>query len=202
MDPISASVMFTGISSAFQFADIAFRIAEVGSENEVFVRTIHVVRDDLNEVERLLSVKSIETKLARIPEKLPWIRGTITNTKTALNHIGKAVERARAEQQATGSIRFETRVRWILNDHEKILNRTNELSTCHRQLSSVLSYLLRLEDVTFSMESLAVQDDTYFDDIISRHRRSVLKPSEHGMLSQSKCPQDLRTCLHPEPTIS
>ncbi|KAF2621825.1 hypothetical protein BU25DRAFT_415829 [Macroventuria anomochaeta] len=185
MEPFSASAVFASIGSAFKFADLAVRIAEVGSENEVFVRTIHVVREDLNEVNRLLSTESIQRKLASIPGKLPWIKGAVTNTKTALNDIGQAVERARAEKQATGSIRFETRVRWVFNDHEKIINRTSELSICHQQLSNVLGYLIRLEDVPDRVEPPAYQDITYFDDVVTRHRgRGALASPEHRMLSQ------------------
>jgi hypothetical protein len=191
MEPFSASVIFASISSAYKFADLAVRLAEVGSENEVFVRTIHVVREDLNEVSRLLSIESIRGKLAIIPGKLPWIRGAVTNTNTALNDIGKAIERVRVERQATGSVKFETRVRWVLNDHEKILNRTSELSTCHQQLSNVLNYLIRLEDIPVSVEPPVYHDVTYFDDLITRHRgRTFSKSPERVMHSQSKCLRD------------
>ncbi|KAH7394394.1 hypothetical protein BKA66DRAFT_438745 [Pyrenochaeta sp. MPI-SDFR-AT-0127] len=174
-EPFSAGAIFASVGSAFKFADLAVRIAEVGSENEVFVRTIHVVRDDLNEVERLLKAASVQRKLASTPGKLPWVRSAINNTKSALNEIGKWVERARAEQQSTGSIQFNTRVRWVFNDHEKILNRKAELMTCHQQLSNVLSYLIRLEDVPTSTEPPTYQDTTYFDDIISRHNRKSVR---------------------------
>ncbi|KAK7177765.1 hypothetical protein PSPO01_16186 [Paraphaeosphaeria sporulosa] len=185
MEPFSAGVVFASIGSAFKFADLAVRFAEVGSENEVFVRTIHVVREDLNEVNRLLSLESIREKLASNPGKLSWIRSAVTNTKTALNDIGKAIERVRAEKQATGSVKFETRVRWVFSDHEKILNRTSELRTCHQQLSSALSYLAPLEGILHSVEPPAYHDATYFDDIITRHRgRMPLKPSEHVIQNQ------------------
>lgn len=196
MEPISASVVFASIGSAYKFADLAIRLAEVGSENEVFVRTIHVVREDLNEVSRLLSIESIRGKLASIPGKLPWIRGAVTNTKTALNDIGKAIERVRVEKQATGSVKFETRVRWVFNDHEKILNRTSELTICHQQLSNVLSYLVRLEDIPVSAEPPVYHDATYFDDLITRHRRRTFsKSSENVAHSQSKYRRDLCICL-------
>jgi hypothetical protein len=68
MDPLSAG-MFASIGSAFKFADVAVRIAEVGSENAVFVRTIYVVRSDLEEVERLLSLEPVRKKLAATPGK-------------------------------------------------------------------------------------------------------------------------------------
>ncbi|KAH7088372.1 hypothetical protein FB567DRAFT_628101 [Paraphoma chrysanthemicola] len=179
-EPFSLGAIFASVGSAFKFADLAVRVAEVGSENEVFVRTIRVVRDDLNEVERLLSNDSVHRKVTGIPGKLPWIKGAIINTKSALNEIGKWVEHARAEQESTGSIRFETRIRWVFNDHEKLLNRKTELSTCHQQLSNVLTYLLRLEDVPTTAEPPEYIEATFFDDILSRHKRKTVASASDG----------------------
>jgi hypothetical protein len=177
IDPLSAG-LFTSIGSAFKFADIALRIAEVGSENAVFVRAIQVVRSDLEEVERLLSVESVQRKLTGTPGKLPWIRTAIHNTRCTLNEIGKWIERARVEQETTGSIRFETRIRWVFSDHEKLLNRKTELSTCHQQLSNVLGYLMSLEVVPTDSALLEHENTSYFDDILSRHRKSRPKVSK------------------------
>lgn len=200
MDPLSAGV-FASIGSAFKFADVAVRIAEVGSENAVFVRAICVVRSDLEEVERLLSLESVLIKLNGTPGKLPWVKVAIQNTRCALNEIGKWVERARVEQETTGSIKFDTRVRWVFNDHEKLLNRKTELSTCHQQLSNVLGYLTGLEDMPVKTVTLECEDTSYLDDILSRHRRSsrpqtskakpeVLSSSKHVGL------QNICTCVY------
>lgn len=170
MDPFSAG-MFASIGSAFKFADVAVRIAEVGSENAVFVRTIYVVRSDLEEVERLLSLESVQKKITATPGKLPWIKTAIHNTRYALNEIGKWVERARVEQESTGSIKFDTRVRWVFSDHEKLLNRKTELSTCHQQLSNILGYLIGLEVAPAHPVVQEYEDTTYFDDLLARHRR-------------------------------
>ncbi|UPX13348.1 uncharacterized protein EKO05_0003861 [Ascochyta rabiei] len=171
VDPFSAG-MFASIGSALKFADVAVRIAEVGSENAVFVRTIQIVRSDLEEVERLLSAKTVQLRLAATPGKLPWVKTAINNTRCALNNIGKWVERARVEQESTGSIRFETRVRWVFNDHEKLVNRQAELFTCHQQLSNVLGYLVRLEDVPTSPVPSEYGSAACFDEILSRHRKT------------------------------
>ncbi|XPS80104.1 hypothetical protein M3J07_012091 [Ascochyta lentis] len=171
MDPFSAG-MFASIGSAFKFADIAVRIAEVGSENAVFVRAIQIVRSDLEEVERLLIVTSVQARLAATPGKLPWVKTAINNTRCALNDIGKWVERARVEQETTGSVRFETRVRWIFNDHEKLVNRQAELSTCHQQLSNVLGYLVCMENLPTSPVPREYGSVDCFDDILSRHQRT------------------------------
>ena len=171
MEPVSAGAIFAGINSCLKFAEYAVRIAKVGTENEVFVRTIQVVRSDLSEVERLLGVKSVQSKLISIPAKLKWIQSSIHSTKSALNDIGMWVERARVDQQATGSVKFETRVRWVFNDHEKLINRQNELSTCHQQLSNVLSFLIPLEEVTVTADPPTYADTIIFDDIISPRQK-------------------------------
>lgn len=194
MDPFSAG-MFASIGSAFKFADVAVRIAEVGSENAVFVRTIYVVRSDLEEVERLLSLELVKRKLAATPGKLPWIKNAINNTRSALNGIGKWVERARVEQESTGSIKFDTRVRWVFNDHEKLLNRKTELSTCHQQLSNILGYLIGLEVAPIHSAPQEFADATHFDDILARHRRTNrLQAPTKDIGFQSKCTRQLTHC--------
>lgn len=183
MDPLSAGI-FASIGSAFKFADVAIRIAEVGSENAVFVRTIYVVRSDLEEVERLLSLESVRNKLTATSGKLPWIKTAIHNTKYALNEIGRWVERARVEQESTGSIKFDTRVRWVFSDHEKLLNRKTELSTCHQQLSNILGFLTGLEVAPSHPAPQECEDTTYFDDILARHRRRNTPKSRTTELNQ------------------
>lgn len=171
MEPISATAVFACINTCFKFAEYAVRVAEVGTENEVFVRTIQVVRNDLNETERLLLTKSIQAKLISTPYKLQWIKNSVHSTKSALNEIGRWVEKARGEQHATGSIKFETRVRWVFNDHEKLINRQHELSMCHQQLSNVLNYLIPLEEPEVTAEPPTYDNTTCFDDLLSPRQR-------------------------------
>lgn len=175
MEPFSISAIFAGISVAFQFADYAIRIAEVGSANEVFVRTIQIVRNDLNEAQRLLSLQSIQQKLISTPSKLGWIEHAIQSARTALYEIGKWVERPRQDKQATGTIKFETRVRWVFHDHKKILNHQTELSACHQQLSNVLAFLTPLEDAKDGPDPPYYGDVTFFDDLISPRQLRMQK---------------------------
>lgn len=173
------AAILTGIHTAFKFADFAVRIAEVGTENEVFVRTIRVVREDLREVERLLSDESICSRLASTAGRLSWVKGAIDSTKIALNDIGKWVERARVDQEATGSVRFETRVRWVFNDRERLLNRKSELRACHQQLSTVLTYLLRLDEVPRVPVPPTYTETILFSDILSpRQRRNNMATAQ------------------------
>ncbi|KAI8933609.1 hypothetical protein NX059_009337 [Plenodomus lindquistii] len=173
-EPFTLSTVFASVGSALKVADVAVRIAEVGSENDVFVRMIHNVRDSLAEVERLLNSGSVRTKLAETPAKVPWIQRTINSSRSALNDIGRWVERARAEQQSTGSIQFTTRVRWILNDHEKLVNRTAELNTCHQQLSTVLNYLTPLESAPSGKLKPVLDHGVDLNEIFSKHRRRTI----------------------------
>lgn len=190
MDLSAASTIFSGISAAFKFADFAIRLAEVGSENEVFVRTIQVVRNDLHEVERLLQVKVVQQKLISVPAKFSWIRSAITSTKKALHEIGKWVERARVDQEAIGSVKFETRVRWVFNDHEKLLNRKTELFICHQQLSNVLSFLVPLEKIPATSEPPTYHDVVRFEDLLSPH--SLRQAKSYTSISQRRSADEYR----------
>ncbi|KAF2794197.1 hypothetical protein K505DRAFT_219621, partial [Melanomma pulvis-pyrius CBS 109.77] len=166
----SFSVFFSRLNSLFTSADFVVRVGEVGPENEVFVRTIQVVRNDLNETQRLLGVKSIQKKLISTPSKLEWIKGAIYSTKSALNDIGKWVERARVDQQAIGKVKSDKKARYVFNDHEKLLDRKTELSACHQQLSNVLSFLVPLEEVPVSVGPPTYHATTFFDDVLPTRR--------------------------------
>jgi hypothetical protein len=175
-DPVTP-VVFSFITAAFKLADFAAGFCQVGSENEVFVRTIQNVKRDLEETERLLTVASVKSSLISTPGKIPWIKDIILSTKRSLDDIGRWVDRARADKVGFGSVSFETRVRWVFNDREKMMVRRMELATCHQALSNALIYLAPLEK-TASLpvsEPPMYDDATSFDDLLSpRQRRKVL----------------------------
>ncbi|KAF1831723.1 hypothetical protein BDW02DRAFT_40101 [Decorospora gaudefroyi] len=199
MEPFSSSAIFAGIHSAFRFAEFAVRIAEVGTENEVFVRTIQVVRNDLNEAQRLISVQSVQKKLIGNPAKLDWIKAAIHSSRNALYEIGRWVERARVDQQATGTVRWDTRVRWVFNDHEKLLNRQTELSTCHQQLSNVLAYLTPLEEIVIPSKPSIFDHTTDFENLVSPwQRRKQSLPKSYDMGSK----ENRSTCIPKSSEVS
>ncbi|KAG4411344.1 hypothetical protein IFR04_015530 [Cadophora malorum] len=145
MADLGAGAIFGAINTAFKFSEFAIELAEVGSENNVFVRTIQRVRLDLNEAERLLRVPAIRASLENNPQKSFWIQQAIHSTKSALNDIGLFVERVRSDQDRDETVSFINRVRWVLNDHGKLENRRSELATCHQSLATVLSTLHPVE---------------------------------------------------------
>jgi len=136
------------------------------------LRTIRIVRNDLSEVERLVAVGSVRTKLAQTPERSPWIRSCIENTTSALEEIGRWVDCGSVEQHRN-VLDQSQKLRHILKDRERLADRKSELMVCHQQLSNVLSFLNRLEDLPSTRALPTYQDTTYFDDIVSRHRRST-----------------------------
>ncbi|KAH7393259.1 hypothetical protein BKA64DRAFT_675675 [Cadophora sp. MPI-SDFR-AT-0126] len=145
MADLGAGAIFGAINTAFKFSEFAIELAEVGSENNVFVRTIQRVRLDLNEAERLLRVPAIRASLENNPQKSFWIQHAIHSTKNALNDIGLFVERVRSDQDRDETVSFINRVRWVLNDHGKLENRRSELATCHQTLTTVLNTLHPVE---------------------------------------------------------
>jgi hypothetical protein len=174
-EPISAAGAFAFLNSCFKLAEYAVKLYGVESENGVFVRLIQRVRLDLEETQRLLSVPSVKTKLISTPEKLPWIKGSVLSTKAALNEIGRWVERVRAEKQGFGNVSFETRVRWVFNDQEKLVTRSMELRTSHQTLSTVLAYLTPLEqsDAAMGADPPKYNDVTFFDDLLSPRQKRM-----------------------------
>lgn len=177
------ATVFAFLNSAIKFSEVALKLCSVGSENAVFVRLILRVRNDLEEVERLISTPIVKKKLISTPGKLPWIKGVVFSTKSALNDIGQWVDRVRTDKEGYGSISFENRVRWVFKDHEKLTNRSLELSTNHQSLSNVLQYVMPLErddspQINNEREPSppTYHDATYLDEIMpisSRQRRQV-----------------------------
>lgn len=186
MEPISIGAILAGISGAFRLADYAIRIAEAGSASEPFVRAVQIVQNDLEEAKRLLSLQPIQEKLLTTHAKLSWIEETIESARTALYEIGKWVGRPKNDKETTGSIRFQTRVRWAFYDHNKILNHQTELFTCHQQLSNILAYLEPLEDATISPDPPYYEDVAFFDDLVfprqRRRQRTMQAPVQKHQL--------------------
>ncbi|PVH94913.1 hypothetical protein DM02DRAFT_675864 [Periconia macrospinosa] len=199
MDPFTAagSVPFAGIASCFKLAEFAVNLAEVGAESQVFIRLIQIVRIDLLETERLLSIPTIREKLERIPHKLEWARSAIHNTKFALSEIGRLVEDARVDQQAKGTVQFSTRVRWVLQDHSKIMNRQAELSACHQQLSNVLQHLAPLELHSTQTAPVStkqeLQDKPYHAVIAPRQRRKSQLLKQKSMITITDTAENAKT---------
>lgn len=185
MDPFTAagSIPFAGIASCFKLAEFALSLADVGPESQVFIRLIQIVRIDLLETERLLSTPAIRERLDRIPHKLEWARGAIHNTKFALNEIGKLVENARVEKQTKGTVQFSTRVRWVLQDHSKIMNRQAELSACHQQLSNVLQQLASLELHSTQLTLLSPEHNQPYHAVIAPRERRKSPLSKQKSMS-------------------
>ena len=186
-DPISTAAVFAFLNSAFKFSEYAVKLYSVDSENGVFVRMIQRVRLDLEETERLVHSPSVKSKLITTPGKLPWIKGVILSTKSALNEIGRWVERVRSDKEGYGRISWENRVRWVFNDNDKLVNRRMELGTCHQALSTVLAYLTPLEQAAtpLTAEPPEYRDATFLDDLLSpRQRRKVrdLEKRDEGII--------------------
>jgi len=182
-DPI-----FGFINVAFKLGELAVSIAGVGGENAVFVRMINRVRRDMDEAERLIRVPAVLAKLVATPEKLPWIKDVILSTKHALNDIGKWVDRARAEKLGLGSVTFETRIRWVFNDHQAVVARKEELAACHQSLSTALNILHMLEPTkpTDDFEPPQYTDVTSLDELLSpRQRRKISKPTIAPSLAEA-----------------
>jgi hypothetical protein len=151
--------IFSAINSLIKACEIAYKLAEVSDESAVFVRNILRVRDDLQETERLIFCPQIKAQLHDLPDKRRWINDVLRDTKEALNEVGKYVERARSDKERDGTVSLITRWQWVMSDHDKLNNRREQLSTCHRSLGMVLSFLIPLEAEQPATSSKKTLDD-------------------------------------------
>ncbi|KAF2473534.1 uncharacterized protein BDR25DRAFT_352029 [Lindgomyces ingoldianus] len=170
------------LNTTINFAELLIHTIRVSTGDDIFVRSIQIMRNDLNEVERLLGNESVRRKLTAVPRKLEWIRGAITNTKLTFNAITQCAQSACVDQQVTKSIRPDPRLR------ERLINRQTELSTCHQQISNVLNFLNPLEEIPVSSDPPTYHDTTYFDDILSpqQNREGMMKSGQTSKSQQAK----------------
>jgi hypothetical protein len=187
-DPLSITAVFAFMNSALKFSELAVKLYAVETENGVFVRLIQTVRRDLEETERLLGVPSVRTQLISTPAKVPWIKSVIFSTKSSLNEIGRWVERVRGDKEGYGRVSLENKIRWVFNDHDKLVNRHMELASSHQALSTVLIYLTPLEKGIISNEDQPpdYKDATFLDDYTSPAQRRLRVRS-----LQKKTPEEM-----------
>lgn len=169
-------VPFSAIGTCFKLAEFGYHLAEVGPESQVFIRLIKVVRTDLQETERLLSVPTVRKRVERTPHKIEWIKTALHNVRFALNEIGRWVEDARVDKQSKGSVQLQTRLRWVFQDHAKVTSRSTELSVCHSQLSNVLAYLVPLEEETVEVVSLSETGEKSIHVVVAPRQRRKSRP--------------------------
>lgn len=177
MDPLSAvASIASSIGSAFKFIEVASHVFDVETDNTVFISTIEGVCLTLHEVERMLQLEVVQKRLTATPERLTFIQEVINGTVNVLFEIAKRVERVRVEKETTGSIRLDTRLRWVLSDHEKLKGRQTQLLTYHQNLSSVLT-ILSLEVGLNSPATLNRESTTCLDEISLNRIRDMIKES-------------------------
>jgi hypothetical protein len=197
-DPLGTGIDFAYMNSAYRLSECAIKFHSVESENGVFVSMIQRVRLDVEETERLLCIPSVKATLISTPAKLPWIRETVISAKTALNEIGRWVERVRVEREGYGKVSLETRTRWVFNDYEKIVNRTMELNTSHRALSIVLAYLVPLEQAETPEDPTPPLYDnaTFFDDFLSPRQKRKVRDMKRRLLEEKKGNETFEEGVH------
>ena len=127
------------------------RLHDVGSENAVYVGLVDRVRLDLAETDRLLHLPEVKFSLSKSPEKVAWIRKTITGVRIAIEQMGKYTGRVSADLERGKHVKLRHRIRWVLDEHEKLAHRQLLLATSHQGLLEVLGFLATLEPLACCM---------------------------------------------------
>ncbi|QDS76181.1 hypothetical protein FKW77_008048 [Venturia effusa] len=140
------SVVAAGYKSA-EFLIQAKKLTDVGHENALYCRIIERVRLDLKETDRLLKLPEVKHAMQNAPEKLAWIKRTITALKDALKEMDKYVYRVASDKSRGKAIGWRHRFRWVLDDSEKAARCRGEVGICHEGLLEVLSLLSSFEDL-------------------------------------------------------
>ncbi|KAF2180598.1 hypothetical protein K469DRAFT_672591 [Zopfia rhizophila CBS 207.26] len=147
---LSLGAAASAVGGAYKFGEFlnnVKRLHDVGPSNAVYVRLINRVRYDLDEVQRLLTVREVKDALAANPPKAKWVYGSIRDVRGALENITPLTERVAGDIENGRRVGLRHRLRWTLDEKEKLQNRELELNTVHGSLCEVLGWLTSLEPV-------------------------------------------------------
>lgn len=135
-----------------EFTTKVKKLHDVGSENAVFVRLLANVRADVRETERLLHLREVKAAMATNPEKVRWIRETISRMRTVMEEMARHTERVEGDMERRkwgwfggAHVGFRHRLRWLLDEYEKLVHRRMELAMAHQSLLAVMEFLGQFE---------------------------------------------------------
>jgi hypothetical protein len=173
---LSAGAVISVVAGAYKVGEAVLhlrRLHAVGKENDVFVRMVERVRLDLAEVDRLLALPEVKLALSRSPEKVQWIKRTITTLRVAMEEKAKYTESVRKAVEGGRILGLRKRIWWVLEEHEKLVNRRMELAMCHLGLLQVLAFLAPLEPLACCQpESMYRANEKFYreaDEMIRYH---------------------------------
>ncbi|KAF1988957.1 hypothetical protein K402DRAFT_461397 [Aulographum hederae CBS 113979] len=161
-EAIGIGAVISAIAGSYKFSEFAVKLKkleEVRSQNETYIRLCERVRLDLAETDRLLKLPAIKKALSRNPEKVNWIESSIVDTRESLERIESVTGRvAKDSKGGHGRISLWHRLRWVLDENGKVVNRRMELATCHQTLSQVLGFLASLEPLACCLPEEAANE--------------------------------------------
>jgi hypothetical protein len=145
---LSLGAVVSAIAGGYKFAEFlvkAKKLHEVAGENAVFVRIIQRVQVDLIETDRLLALPEVKRALSKSPQKVTWIRKTISALRESLEEMAGFTEHVQRDVDRGRRVGLRNRLRWVLDEHEKLVHARMEVAMNHLGLIQVLGFLSALE---------------------------------------------------------
>jgi hypothetical protein len=145
---LSLGAVASAAAGGYKIAEFlvhAKKLKEVTSENKVFVRLVERVQLDLAEVDRLLKLPAIKHSLRRNPKKVAWIKNTVTAMDMALEQLASYSGTVANDTRGGRHAGLWTRMKWVLDEHEKLVHRQMEVNLSHQGIVAVLQFLGALE---------------------------------------------------------
>jgi hypothetical protein len=145
---LSLGAVASAAAGGYKIAEFlvhAKKLKEVTSENKVFVRLVERVQLDLAEVDRLLKLPAIKHSLRRNPRKVAWIKNTVTAMDMALEQLAQYSGTVAKDTLGGRHAGLWTRMKWVLDEHEKLVHRQMEVNLSHQGIVAVLQFLGGLE---------------------------------------------------------
>jgi hypothetical protein len=145
---LSLGAVASAAAGGYKIAEFlvhAKKLHEVNSENKVFVRLIERVRLDLAEVDRLLKLPAVKHSLRNNPKKVAWIRNSVRAMNMALEQLAEFSGGVDSDTKGGKHAGLWTRMKWVMDEHEKLVHRQMEVNLSHQGIIAVLQFLGALE---------------------------------------------------------
>jgi len=130
------------ITQAFAGISTAVKLAESGLQNDIpadcriFLALIKAVETDIR---RALDIQpDVSSLLLNDPGKKSWINGVIQSNLKALDEIGTYIHDFKASDMFGRRISPKDKLKYILGDYRRLVDRQRLLSICHGSLLAVI----------------------------------------------------------------
>ena len=158
---LSLGAAVSAAAGAYKVSEAAIKLRklrEVAEDQQVFLRLLRRVREDIIETKRLMGLRTVKVALTYNTEKKAWIESVVRSTEAAARLMSHRVAHVQKDLERSGHVGLWNRIRWVLEDHERLTQLSLELTASHLGLLEVLAFVAGLEPLACCYEAGLVEN--------------------------------------------